>query len=78
MSPPELVVVIIAIFFVVGILVGVITVVAMSVMRTDWRERTYRVGRRSGHYNEPPGNAATGWQEPPGSEDDNRPHWPVD
>ena len=77
MSAVELVAGIVAAFFVIGIVVGVIAVIAMSAIRTD---RTRRRNRPSSLRRRTGGSRGdrTGWEEPPGpdDEDDDRPRWP--
>lgn len=65
MSSGEIVAVIVAAFFVIGIVVGVIAVIAMSAIRDD-RDRARSLP-----------DGVSGWQEPPGAEeDDSYPRWP--
>jgi hypothetical protein len=64
-------------FFVIGIVVGVIAVIAMSALKSDrgqLGDRTRRLRRGTGS---PPGGSP-GWEEPPGpdEEDDGSPRWP--
>lgn len=78
MSPAEVVTAFIAAFFVIGVVVGIIAVVAMSAVRTD---RGRRDGPRRGPHR-PGRNAAAdgnaiGWEEPPGpGEEGEPPRWP--
>lgn len=75
MSALELVVLVVLAFFTIGIVVGVIAVIAMSAIRHDQIDRRYggrrgglgpRAGRRAG---ERPGDEIdsgdSGWAEPP-------------
>ena len=75
MSAVELVVLVVLAFFTIGIVVGVIAVIAMSAIRHDQIDRRYggrrgglgpRAGRRAG---ERPGDEVdsgdTGWAQPP-------------
>ena len=67
---------VIAAFFILGIGVGVIAVIAMSALRSDWGRlggRARRLRRGAG----PPLGGGPGWEEPPGpGETDDRPRWP--
>jgi hypothetical protein len=68
---------VIAAFFVIGIVVGVIAVIAMSALRSDWGRlggRARRLRRGAG----PPLGGGPGWEEPPGSDetDGGHPRWP--
>jgi hypothetical protein len=72
----EFVVGVIAAFFVIGIVVGVIAVIAMSSLKSDRgrlgdRTRRLRRGTRSPL-------RGPGWEEPPGpdEEDNGYPRWP--
>lgn len=68
MSGVELVLGVVVAFFVIGIAVGVIVVIAMSALRDD-RTRGFRRG------GDQPG---ADWAEPPGpgDDDDGYPRWP--
>jgi hypothetical protein len=73
----EFVAAVIAAFFVIGIVVGVIAVVAMSALRSDrgrLGNRTRRLRRGTGS----PLGRGPGWEEPPGpdEEDSGYPRWP--
>ena len=77
----EVVASVIAAFFVIGIGVGVLLVVAMPALRR--RRGTRDTGRNNDYrrpYGLPPGygeNDGPGWQEPPGPDDDaSPPTWP--
>ena len=83
MSGVELVAAVVAAFFIIGIAVGVVVVIAISVLRAH-RDREDTDGGRvpaerqdlaqSGWV----GTTGAGWQEPPGPDDENddRPRWP--
>jgi hypothetical protein len=64
-------------FFVIGIVVGVIAVIAMSALKSD-RGRLGDRTRRLRRGTDSPLGGAPGWEEPPGpDEEDNRyPRWP--
>jgi len=64
--------VIMGLFFIIGIMVGVITVVAMSALRQDRQARRGRRGRPPQYerFGQPPDR---GWE---GAEPDDRPRWP--
>ena len=67
---------VIAAFFVIGIVVGVIAVIAMSSLKSDrgrLGDRTRRLRRGTGSPLSGPG-----WEEPPGpdEEDNGYPRWP--
>lgn len=75
MSAAELVVLVVLAFFTIGVVVGVIAVIAMSAIRHDQIDRRYG-GRRGGlgpragrHAGGRPGDEIgagdTGWEEPP-------------
>ena len=68
MTGLEFVAGVIAAFFVIGIVVGVIAVIAMSALRSDWGRlggRARRLRRGAG----PPLGGGPGWEEPPGSDE---------
>lgn len=77
----ELVAAVIAAFFVIGIAVGVLLVVALPTHRR--RDRAPVIGWE-GEYRRRPGlppgyghDGGPGWEEPPGPDDDeNPPRWP--
>ena len=89
MSAVELVVLVVLAFFTIGVVVGVIAVIAMSAIRHDETDRRHGgrrggLGRRAGRR---PGDEIdagdTGWAEPPeafgpdtGDGDEGSPHWP--
>lgn len=63
----DTVVAIVSAFFIIGIIVGIIAVVAMSVLRAERRGDQGGHARSSGYRDEPPGR---GWDDPdPGQ------HW---
>ena len=76
----EVVASVIAAFFVIGIGVGVLLVVALPALRR--RRGTRDIGRKADYrpYSLPPGygdNDGSGWQEPPSPDDDDSPPpWP--
>ncbi len=72
MSGAEIVLGIIAAFFIIGIVVGVIAVIALSAVRGRRAPEDQR--RRGG----PDRAGQPGWEEPPGPDDDSDPpsRWP--
>ena len=77
MTGLEFVAGVIAAFFVIGIVVGVIAVIAMSALKSDkgrLGDRTRRLRRDTGS----PPSSGPGWEEPPGpdEEDSGYPRWP--
>ena len=74
---------VIAAFFILGIGVGVIAVIAMSALkRAQGRpgggpRRPHRPPRPGGSVGPPSAGGGPGWEEPPGpDETDDRPRWP--
>jgi hypothetical protein len=69
---------VIAAFFVIGIAVGWIAVVAMSALRTSRSRRGNRPRRLRDGTGSPHGDGGLGWEEPPGpdQEDNGHPRWP--
>jgi hypothetical protein len=78
----EVVVGVIAAFFIIGIVVGVIAVIAMSALKParvrPGARPSGRTRRRGGGPAHPSGDGGPGWEEPPGPNetDGGNPRWP--